>query len=473
MSSLPLSKGFLDLEAIQKERAKRECLLYTLFPNEGPLRRELYPKHVEFFDAGKSYKERLFMAGNRIGKSFAGGLETACHLTGYYPAWWTGKRFDKPVTGWACGTSGAKTREINQTILLGDSNKRGMLPAELVFDRVASRGITGAYESIRVKHKKGLSRLDFKGYEQGRRAFEGTAQDFIWLDEEPDIDIYTECLYRLLTTKGIIFTTFTPLLGMSEVVTSFLEPASEESDRSKFVVQAGWKDVPHIDETEKKILIASTPLHQIQARTDGTPILGSGAIYPIGLEDITVDTFPIPPSWRRAYAMDVGWNRTACIWGAEDPGNGRIVLYDEYYQSMGEPASHAAGIRARGDWIMGVIDPAARGRSQKDGQQLIQNYKDLGLQVVGAINTVEAGLSEVWQGLVSGQLKAMRHLSNFFQEFKKYHRDEKGHVVKKYDHLMDTTRYLWMSGRQRMTLKPSKKNDGAYRPVGGSDGWMM
>jgi len=88
------------------------------------------------------------------------------------------------------------------------------------------------------------SKLGFKPHEQGRRAFEGEAKDFVWCDEEPPIDIYTEILYRLLTTKGLAWTTFTPLLGMSEVVMSFLEPENDESRLSKYVVQAAAKTFP-------------------------------------------------------------------------------------------------------------------------------------------------------------------------------------------------------------------------------------
>jgi hypothetical protein len=32
-----------------------------------------------------------------------------------------------------------------------------------------------------------------------------------------------------------------------------------------------------------------------------------------------------------------------------------------------------------GDWIPGLIDPAANGRNQVDGYQLIQMYRNLGL----------------------------------------------------------------------------------------------
>lgn len=57
------------------------------------------PKHKAFFDAGAVYNERMFMAGNRCGKSIAGAYEASCHATGIYPEWWRGKRFDKPTAG--------------------------------------------------------------------------------------------------------------------------------------------------------------------------------------------------------------------------------------------------------------------------------------------------------------------------------------------------------------------------------------
>jgi phage terminase large subunit-like protein len=108
-----------------------------------------------------------------------------------------------------------------------------------------------------------MSVLGIKSYEQGRQSFEGTAKPVIWDDEEPPGDVYTEQLYRTVTTKGIVLVTFTPLQGMSDVVRGFLEPDSDEAREFKWVIQAGWKDVPHLDGEEKRALLASTPLHQI------------------------------------------------------------------------------------------------------------------------------------------------------------------------------------------------------------------
>ncbi len=459
-SDLTQIQQLFHLPAFQAELQRRRSPLRTMFPDTGPWRRELYAKHTEFFRAGAQYNQRLFMAANRVGKTVAGAFETACHLTGQYPDWWDGRRFEKATDGWACGTTSQTTRDVVESVLLGKSGNPGMIPAEAIVRTVAGRGISGSVETVLVRHISGKdSKLGFKTYEQGRRSFEGEAKDFIWCDEEPPLDVYTEMLYRLLTTKGLTWTTFTPLLGMSEMVTQFLEVESEVSRNSKYVVQAGWKDVPHLDAEEKRKLVANTPPYQIKARTEGEPALGVGAIYPIDESDITVPYRAIPEDWPRAYGMDVGWNRTAVVWGAKDPGSGVIFLYSEHYQGQGEPASHAQAILGRGPWIPGVIDPACLGSSQIDGRTLMQLYSKLGLHLSPAENAVEAGITEVWNLLVSGRLKVMESLPNWFREFRKYHRDDKGSgkIVKRDDHLMDATRYLVISGRTLMRAKPQPR----------------
>jgi phage terminase large subunit-like protein len=454
-----------ELVAVVAELERRQsCKFGQYFTDDGPFPRSAYVKHLQFFDAGATFKERLFMAANRVGKSEGGAYELTCHLTGKYPSWWTGRRFDGPIEAWACGTNSETARDIVQTKLFGPADRigewvGGMVPPNLVasFTR-RQHGLSNSLESVWVKHVNGgKSVVGLKTYEQGRKSFEGTAKHVIWCDEEPPADCYTEMLYRTLTTQGLVMTTFTPLQGMSEVVTGFLEP-SEAARSHKWYVQAGWRDVPHLSESDKAALIATTPPYQIKARTEGEPVLGAGAIYPVAEEQIIVPTRPIPETWRKVYGMDVGWNRTAAIWGAEDPGSGAIELYDEHYMGQGEPASHASAIRARGDWIYGVIDPASAGASQKDGQRLIEIYKAplLGLKIQPAENAVEAGLIAVWDRLITGRLRVQAHLHNWLSEFRKYHRDERGKIVKANDHLMDATRYLVVSGIALLSLPPKK-----------------
>lgn len=469
----------------EKERRRKYGLFDTYFPEKGPLRRELYKKHLEFFEAGKFFEERLALAANRIGKTETmGGYELVCHLTGIYPKWWNGRRFNKPIESWAAGKTGQTVRDIIQKKLLGPKNDigTGLIKKDLIVDTRPRSGIPDAVDTIYIKHVSGgISELGLKSYDQGRQSFEGTKKDVVWLDEECPLDIYTECLLRTTDTtgksnnNGIVMLTFTPLMGMTEVVLQFLPGGEikEVKDGPKFVLMATWDDVPHLTEETKAKLLASIPPFQRDARSKGVPQLGAGAIYPVSESDIIVDDFEIPAHWPRAYGMDVGWNRTAGLWFALDRETDIVYFYSEHYMGQAEPVVHAHSFKARGEWIPGVIDPASRGRNQKDGEQLMQSYINLGLKIDVAFNGVESGIYEVWQRMASGKLKVFKSLGNFKTELRLYRRDEKGHIVKANDHLMDCMRYAIMSGIEVAKTKPvEKKTSGQYNSLRTSTGWM-
>ena len=471
------------LQEKKTRQSRRRIDLY--YPETGPLRREAYPRHMEFFAAGATHLERCMLAANRIGKTEGvGAYELSLHLTGQYPHWWVGRRFDRPVKAWAAGTTGKTVREILQDKLLGPPSAvgTGMIPGDAIIKtRPKGGGVPDAVDTVMVQHVSGgFSILVLKSYQEGRVSFEGTEQDVILMDEEPSVAIYMECLIRTMTTDGLLLCTFTPLRGRSDTVRLFIPddrtedgPDSEVEDQVKrFIVSATWDDAPHLSAAAKARLWASLPPHQREARSKGVPQLGAGAIYPVAEEDITVDDFAIPDHWPRAYGMDVGWNRTAAVWGAWDRENDIVYLYTGHYRGQAEPVIHAEAVRGRGEWIPGTMDPAARGRGQKDGEQLIQSYIDLGLDLCPAINAVETGLYAVWQRLSNGKLKVFRSMSNWFSEYRGYHRNEKGAIVKDKDHYMDATRYLIMSGLDIACVVPvQKKNIPKNRP-GNRGGWM-
>lgn len=380
-----------------------------------------------------------------------GGYELTCHLTGKYPSWWEGKRFDKAVMGWAAGNTNQTTRDILQAKLLGPINDMGtgLIPGDDIVDTKRRSGsVPDTIETAYVKHVSGgTSVLGFKSYEQGRKAFEGTEQDVILLDEEPPEDIYTECLIRTMTTKGLIMLTFTPLQGMSSVVLMFLPGGRmPDGETGKFVVSATWDDAPHLTEEDKKELLASMMPYQRDARSKGIPSLGSGAIYPIDEDDLLIDPFDLPIHFPRVYGMDVGWNWTAALWGAIDRDNDMLYLYSEYKRGHAEPAVHKYAIDSRGEWIPGVIDPASSGAGQRDGISLMNEYSDLGLKLIPANNGVEAGTFAVWSRMSTGRIKVFNSLRGWLEEFRLYRRNEKGKIVKENDHLMDCMRYLCISG---------------------------
>jgi phage terminase large subunit-like protein len=218
------------LEEAERRKARRK--FYDLYPETGDLRRELYPKHMAYFEAGAIHAERGMIAANRVGKTWGvGAYEMTCHLTGQYPEWWAGKRFDGPISAWAAGDTSQTTRDVIQFALTGVGGEgadgdygTGMIPGEFLGKPALARGISGAFDTLPVTHASGgVSKLGLKSYDQGRKKFQGTAKHVVWLDEEPPSDVYTECLTRIMTVDGIMMCTFTPLEGATDVVNLYLE----------------------------------------------------------------------------------------------------------------------------------------------------------------------------------------------------------------------------------------------------------
>jgi len=445
-----------DIEA-ELEKRKRNRL-FTFFPDIGQFRRELYAKHLQFFADGADFRVREFRAANRVGKSVAGAYETTLHLTGKYPHWWRGKRFKRPVNALVAGESGRLVRDSIQLELLGSPSAigTGTIPFDDIHERRPKTGIPDATDTCQIRHVSGgLSVLQFQSFDQGREAFQATARDVIWLDEEAPLAVYTEALTSTMTTGGVVYMTFTPLKGMSETIL-FLE--EQVRDGKVSLCTATWDDVPHLSDSDKKEMLSAYPPHQRDARTKGIPALGSGAIYPVPESEFVIAPFELPLHWRRGYALDVGWNRTAAIFAAYDADADTIYFHDEHYRGQAEPSVHADAIKARGEWLFGVIDPASHGRAQKDGEQLFNLYEQLGLHITNAKNGVESGIYDVYQRLSSGRIKVFSNCVNLLKEYKLYRRDENGKIVKENDHLMDALRYYVVSGIEVSRMPPAWKD---------------
>lgn len=409
-------------------------------------------KQLDFHKKGASFKERLFLAGNRCGKTFCGAKEMAMHLTGIYPDWWQGLRFEKPIRAWAASVTAESTRDILQAAYLGTEDTYGAIPEGLILKKTYKRSVPEAVDVLYIRHKSGgVSQLGFKSYDQGREKFQGTSRHIIHLDEEPDLRLYEECLMRTLDCGGSIILTMTPLKGMSDVCLHFME-----SD-NKATIQASWEDAPHLNAQDIDRMRLSLRPHEREAREKGIPSLGMGKVFPIEEVKILIEPFEIINNFKVCAAVDFGWsNPTAIVWGAYNEAEDILYITDVYKQSEKTPKEHASVLKQKGDWIPIVCDPAGQAVNQQDGSSLIQAYEKEGLLMTKASNAVEAGLMEMLERMQTGRLKVFSHLEDWFKEFRLYRRDEKGRIVKENDHLLDATRYLVVSGLAIARLKPQK-----------------
>ena len=238
---------------------------------------------------------------------------------------------------------------------------------------------------------------------------------------------------------------------------------------SRFVTIATWANAPHLTPDMREKFLAKIPPHQRKARTEGIPHLGSGLVFPVAEEIIKIPDFPLPHHWKRCYAFDTGWNYNAAAWGAWDEEVDVVYIYKIYKREAAEPPINAHAILSQGKWIPGVADAADVNRN--DGRQWIDIYRSLGLDIELPDKAVETGITEMWTRLSTGRLRVFESCTEWFEEYRVYSRNEKGILAKQNDHLMDSTRFMVLSGLRRAKHPPSKEKK-LYDVYASPGSWM-
>jgi len=263
-----------------------------------------HPKQIEFHNL--QAVEKSLRAGNQLGKSHAGAAQMAMDACQIYPHWYKGHKFDKPPAierpfeflGWAACTTSATTRDGVQTKLLGDIRQAdglgtGLMPLDNIVGRpTLARGISDFVDTITLRREGGgRALIRLKTYEMDRRAFQGEPCDEIWLDEDVSRDnhtIYGECLARLTATRGRLFLTLTPLLGLSPIRKRFKERMGRECDE----VLMGLDDALHIPKEQHAEILARYSESERATRAYGADMQGEGAVFTIPLEAIKYEDQP-------------------------------------------------------------------------------------------------------------------------------------------------------------------------------------
>ncbi len=440
-----------DYQKVRQELERRKLSFYRP-----------YHKQMIFHKAGATYRERLLRAGNQLGKTMAAAAETAIHATGKYPSWWEGRVFKKAPVIWCAGVTGEVVRDTIQRLLVGDTNTAGFIPKEDIIEMTPSRGVADLKDTIFVKHASGgTTRIRLKYYEQGREKFQGDTVDFGWPDEEPPLDIYLEMLTRTNATGGCMCMTFTPLKGMSEVVRRFLVDTSPDRHDTNMTIM----DALHIAPEERQRIIDSYPAHEREARINGTPMLGSGRIFPISESEITCKPFNIkdmPWYWTEIGGLDFGWDHpTAGVKLVHDIQSDIVYLTNVYKRREATPLIHASILKSWGKNLPWAWPHDGLQHDKGSGETLAKQYQDQGLMMLGEKASfddergygVEASIADMLMRMETGRFKVFSHLTEFFEEFRLFHRKD-GKVVKEYDDVISAVRAALMMIRYAVPINP-------------------
>lgn len=415
-----------------------------------------YAKQIEFLNASASHLEILLMAANQIGKTVTAAFLTAMHATGKYPDWYMGRRFKKAPVIWCAGTTGAFVRDTIQKLLVGDISNpdTGFIPPLDIVDKIPSRGVAGSIDTIVVNHVSGQkSRITFKSYDQQREKFQGDTVDFVWLDEEPDNDIYIEALTRTNATGGYLIMTFTPLRGQSKVVQRF----TREKSHDRCVITMTIDDALHIPASERQTIINRYAKHEQEARIYGKPSPGTGVIFPVARSDIACEPFDVtmaPFYWQELAGIDFAGSGedghpTAAVRLLYNPQDDIIYVTNTYRRKGGTPMVHGAALKPWGRVPFAWPHDGLQ-HDRGSGVPLKDLYANEGLNMLpenarfeDGSNGVEAGIAMLLTRMETGRLKIFSHLTDLFEEIEGYYRDE-GKIIKKDEDTICAMRYSVM-----------------------------
>ncbi|MHB8413992.1 MAG: terminase large subunit domain-containing protein [Acidiferrobacteraceae bacterium] len=425
-----------------------------------------YTFQARLHAASAAHQQILLCAANRIGKSYGGAMELAFHMTGLYPEWWEGRKHERPISCWAAGTTNEKTRDILQAALLGDPKNpaafgTGAVPGDLVTGTMRKPGIPAALSSFTVRHVSGGNSVcAFKAYEMGAEAFMGESLDIVWLDEEPDEAIYSQCVIRVLDRQGYVYMTFTPEKGGTSLVQRFME----ELGPGQLVLNGTWDEAPHLDAKAREQALAAIPEYEREMRSKGVVRLGSGNVFRVQESTLRVDPFDIPTSFYWIGGMDFGMDHpTAFVKCALDRDTKTFYVVDCYRQSDKILSVYVKDGRE----FFGSINVAwphdGRKRDPGSGDGLAMQYRRGGIRMLpthfsnppgigqhegqGGFS-IEPGIQAMESAMTAGRFKVFDTPANsaWFQEYRMYHRND-GNIIDVRDDLMAATRYAFQSTR--------------------------
>jgi phage terminase large subunit-like protein len=405
---------------------------------------------------------------NRTGKTMGAAQQAAYFITGRYPSFYDGHRFEFAPNGVCLANNAQDIREIWQDYLFGGpiTNGQGFIPDDLIVKKIYSN--KGVLESIHVKHESGgIAQCQFKTYGQGVDKMQGKRYNFAFIDEEPDsLELYHEILLRLMDTgdgkgQGIMILTMTPKKGMTNLVSYFMNRkiikdtkygkteeeyyiSPESLENGKIYFHTDWNETHFLSEESKERYLANIPPHLIDCVTRGLPVFGDGLIYPAPEDQVVIEPFDIPNHFLLFNGMDFGFeDHTAVVFFAYDRDNDTIYVYKEYKVNHLTIEQHIPPLYAMGcDKIPTICDPyQGHNKDDKDSVSRVEKYQQGGLKlIVSKRNKQTVILESIRDRMRRGTFKIFYTCKRLLNEKRSYVTVD-GKIKKGNDHLMNAMEY--------------------------------
>lgn len=465
-------------------------------PNRFQLKLHNAPANVRYINA---------RAANQLGKSTAAAMQLAMDAMGYYPSWYTGRKFLKPppiirsydFQAFIASIQSYVLRDGIARALVGDLSQgqsglgTGAIPLDMIAEKITyTRGISDLFDTVVLNREVGgRAAIQTRTFDAGRRAFQALALDEVFLDEDdPGLaEIFGEVWARLTTTSGRIVFTATAIIGNSYMQ----QLCAEEGHPERMLIVGDLSDADHLTVQEIADLEAGYPEDEREARVHGGIRLGSGRIFTFNRKEVECQIDPATLEFNSAWLWSLDLPHSAGKTAHPFSGvlfalcrdNDTLYILDAFKMAASAmPTAHS-------DRINSALDGAVKGvpvawprdgtiTEANTGNTLMTPYrkhlnvmKDFSKWPDGGVSH-EASISEVQRRLFSGRLKIQSHLGDLMNEMANYHRDEKGTVVRMGDDMVSAllcgVRSLWQAKRlDELSVESGGAQYMGYDPITG------
>lgn len=325
--------------------------------------------------------DRLYIGGNRSGKSLGSTIEAIWWLTHTHPYRVTP---DEPIRGRVVAVD--FLNGVDKIIL---PLYKQWLPKRFL--------INGSWEQSysRERHVLTLNNgsfVEFMSQDQDLDKFAGSSRHFIHFDEECPQSVFRECLARLVDTGGVWWMSQTPVQGMEWIFDDIYMPA-KEGKKAIGIVEAEMSDNPTLSREAIAKFLDMLPEEEREVRSKGQYVHLGGAVFP----DFSPITHCIPkgefkptPQHRIIRTMDSGYtNPTVWLWMAVDSDN-NVTVFREHYAAKKTVAEHSEIVNKITKEIQdeyGVEvwlttgDPAIKQTKEHTGTSIQQEYQKAGIYI--------------------------------------------------------------------------------------------
>lgn len=333
---------------------------------------------------------RLYIGGNRSGKSVGGIVEDIWWLTGTHPY--------RPTP---------KGQIRGRIVCVDFIQGIGKIIVPMLQQWIPKSAlINGSWTDSYSKESRTLtlangSFVELMTYEQDLASFAGTSRHFVHFDEEPPQDIFTECLLRLVDTNGSWWMTMTPVEGMSWIYDQIYLVGKRGDNHRVAVIEVDMMENPYLTQEGIDNAVSLMSSEDKEARLHGKFIQIGGLVYKKFDPDIHVI-----PSWKPQLGMDIyesmdhGYNNpTAFLWHAVT-SDGDVITFGEHYEAERTVDYHADVVHRRRalyrvNPILTVGDPATAQRQGVTGTSIQTEYATRGIHIHPGNNDVLVGVAKV------------------------------------------------------------------------------